>query len=64
MSVHMHTYYSVNMWVIPLVMYLSYLCSQFFSFVGLFLFAGLASFMGVCVMLKWRNTQAKYAEKA
>jgi hypothetical protein len=37
---------------------------SFFSFVGLFLFAGLASFMGVCVMLKWRNTQAKYAEKA
>ena len=34
---------------------------QFFCFVGLFLFAGLAAFMLISLMLKWRNTQTKYA---
>lgn len=34
---------------------------QFFCFLDLFVFAGLAAFMAISVMLKWRNSQAKYA---
>lgn len=34
---------------------------SFFCFVNLFVFAGLGAFMAVSFLLRWRNSQAKYA---